>query len=142
MVGDPREGPEGRRGNVNRNSLRAMYEALTPEERFRLSLEAAAHGDQRECLYPVQSCPRVEGVGTGAVVHELVPDRRRQDQAGLRSPSGAVVHELVPDRVSNSRWAPERIRAMYFSVARFEVSIQGVIPWKSAGREGVLRNRV
>jgi hypothetical protein len=38
-----------------------MYAALTAEERFRLSLQVA-NEDHRECLYLVQSCPRVEGV--------------------------------------------------------------------------------
>jgi hypothetical protein len=46
---------------VNRNRLRGMYPALTTEERFRLSVQAGATGDEKECLHLVRSCPQVDG---------------------------------------------------------------------------------
>jgi hypothetical protein len=50
-----------RHGKVNRNSLRPMYEELTEEERFRLSLRALASGDHSEATHLAESCPRVDG---------------------------------------------------------------------------------
>jgi hypothetical protein len=43
---------------MKRNSLGGLYGRLTPEERFRLDLEATARGDERESQKLVETCPR------------------------------------------------------------------------------------
>ncbi|MBA2691490.1 MAG: hypothetical protein H0U65_03220 [Rubrobacter sp.] len=43
---------------VNRNGLGKLYDRLTPEERFRLDVEATARGDDRESEKLVETCPR------------------------------------------------------------------------------------
>ena len=46
---------------MNRNSLRRSYAALTAYERFQLTVQAGASGDQEESLHLLRSCPRVAG---------------------------------------------------------------------------------
>lgn len=43
---------------MNKNGLAKLYDRLTPEERFRLDVEATARGDERESEKLVESCPR------------------------------------------------------------------------------------
>jgi hypothetical protein len=43
---------------MKRNSLGELYGRLTPEERFRLDVEANARGDERESQKLVETCPR------------------------------------------------------------------------------------
>ena len=43
---------------MKRNSLGGLYSRLTPEERFRLDVEATARGDERESHKLVETCPR------------------------------------------------------------------------------------
>jgi hypothetical protein len=43
---------------MNRNGLGKLYDRLTPEERFRLDVEATARGDDRESEKLVETCPR------------------------------------------------------------------------------------
>ena len=43
---------------INRNGLGKLYDKLTPEERFRLDVEATARGDERESGKLVDTCPR------------------------------------------------------------------------------------
>jgi len=43
---------------INRNGLGKLYDRLTPEERFRLDVEATARGDERESEKLVETCPR------------------------------------------------------------------------------------
>lgn len=44
---------------MNTNGLAKMYDLLTPLERFRLSLAAAARGDTSECERLIHSAPKV-----------------------------------------------------------------------------------
>jgi hypothetical protein len=44
---------------MKKDGLRKLYDRLTPEERFRLFVEAVARGDEAECRNLVKSCPRV-----------------------------------------------------------------------------------
>lgn len=43
---------------MNRNGLGRLYDRLTPEERFRLDLEAMARGDREESQRLTRTCPR------------------------------------------------------------------------------------
>lgn len=43
---------------MNRNGLGKLYDRLTPEERFRLDVEATAREDERESEKLVDTCPR------------------------------------------------------------------------------------
>jgi hypothetical protein len=43
---------------MNRNGLGRLYDKLTPEERFRLDLEAMARGDREESQRLTRTCPR------------------------------------------------------------------------------------
>jgi hypothetical protein len=43
---------------VNKNGLGKLYDRLTPEERFRLDVEAMARGDTEESERLVDTCPR------------------------------------------------------------------------------------
>ncbi len=43
---------------MNQNGLGKLYDRLTPEERFKLDLEAMARGDDEESRRLVDSCPR------------------------------------------------------------------------------------
>ncbi len=43
---------------MKKNGLGKLYDRLTPEERFRLDVEATARGDERESEKLVGSCPR------------------------------------------------------------------------------------
>lgn len=43
---------------MNKNGLGKLYDKLTPEERFRLDVEATARGDERESEKLVESCQR------------------------------------------------------------------------------------
>jgi hypothetical protein len=43
---------------MKRNGLGVLYGRLTPEERFRLDVEATARGDERESQKLVETCPR------------------------------------------------------------------------------------
>jgi hypothetical protein len=43
---------------VNTNSAARLYDRLTPDERFRLAIEAEARGDEQEVGRLVSSCPR------------------------------------------------------------------------------------
>ena len=43
---------------MKRNSLGGLYGRLTPEERFRLDVEATVRGDERESQKLVETCPR------------------------------------------------------------------------------------
>jgi hypothetical protein len=43
---------------VNKNGLGKLYDRLTPEERFRLDVEAMARGDTEESMRLVDTCPR------------------------------------------------------------------------------------
>ncbi len=43
---------------MNKNGLGKLYDKLTPEERFRLDVEATARGDERESGKLVDTCPR------------------------------------------------------------------------------------
>ena len=42
----------------SKNGLRKLYDRLTPEERFKLDVEAMARGDAEESRRLVESCPR------------------------------------------------------------------------------------
>jgi len=43
---------------MNRKGLGKLYDKLTPEERFRLDIEAMARGDEEESRKLVETCPR------------------------------------------------------------------------------------
>jgi len=44
---------------MKKDGLAKFYDRLTPEERFKLVIEAIARGDETECRNLVESCPRV-----------------------------------------------------------------------------------
>ena len=44
---------------MKKDGLAKFYDRLTPEERFKLFIEAIARGDETECRNLVKSCPRV-----------------------------------------------------------------------------------
>jgi hypothetical protein len=44
---------------MRKDSLRKFYDRLTPEERFRLYIEAIAHGDEEEWRNLEKNCPRL-----------------------------------------------------------------------------------
>jgi hypothetical protein len=44
---------------MKKDGLTKLYDRLSPEERFKLVIEAIARGDETECRNLVKSCPRV-----------------------------------------------------------------------------------